>query len=619
MHEPRLAWPPPGLESLHGRLWPLINLLALADLVLLLPLLPAAATHQPFWSLGPFGTHWWILLTTTAIGLVLFVTALFGLIRLCWAAAHAARHGHGWQLIIYVAADESRDGGFLLQGARAFADVPVAQRRTVLALRMTAAAAWLAAAVLAPLGLTLAILLAAAGWAGEATMWVLTLGIPMALLLAGVACRIADRVLTAAAWRAGKLTVTAEMRAEIGHWTERFGQHPAVGQVGLGAPGRSRAFRTAAVTAAILGALVAVAMALTTAAGAVGAILASVSVPSYSNLHARIAAADVMRRYRLDPDPAISAQAAGEALHALLAAGQSREDRFAPERAPVRGYQTAWLPEPVPALANQHEWLLGLFDRARRLSPSERAYLQTVAANPAHGEFTTIARARAADIIGTRYQLPLPDTLAPVALPIPRYGRVREGARAHLATAALALADGRVAQAEQRVREVISMGFVLMDQGPTLIDNMIGATLIGNGADALERLFHATGRGHDADELAFVRATVKKATDRTAQGAAAGIEEALSAMPRIVVDTTMAMGLRWEFLTQVATFASCINLHRMIFGAKEDYAQWLDQARRSLVRRPSDEEMFRFMARGFFGSEGCLPMLGAFRSMNALN
>lgn len=614
MHEPRLAWPPPGLESLHGRLWPLITMLALADLVLLLPLLPAAATHQPFWSLGLFGTDWWILLTTTAIGLVLFVTALIGLVRLFWAAARAARQGHGWRLILYVAADETRDGGFLLQGARAFSDLPVAQRRTILALRMTAAAAWLAAAALAPAGLTLAIVLAAAGWAGEATMWALALVGPMVLLLVGVACRVADRVLTAAAWRAGKVTVTAEMRAEIGHWSERFGQHATATEMGLGAGGRSRGFKIAAVTTAILGILVAAAMALTTAGGAVGAILASVSVPRFSNLHARIAAADVLRGYRLDPNPAISPAAAGEALHALLAAGQAGQDRIAPEKAPARVYQDAWLPVPAPApLANQFEWLLELFDRARRLSPAERAYLRTVAANPAHREFATVARAGTADIIGTRYQLPMSDTLRPVALPIPRFGRVREGAHAHLATAALALAEGRPAQAEQRVREVISLGFVLMDQGPTLMDNMIGATLVGNGGDALERLFHATGRGRDAEQLAWVRAAVKRATERTAQGAAAGIEEALSAMPGIVMDTTMALGLRWEFLTQVATFASCINLHRMIFGAKEDYAQWLEEARRSLVRRPSDEEMFRFMARGFFGSEGCLPLLGALR------
>lgn len=91
---------------------------------------------------------------------------------------------------------------------------------------MTAAGAWLGAALLAPLGLTLAIVLAAAGWAGEGTMWILTLAIPMALLLAGVISRVVDRVLTGAAWRAGRVTVTAEMQAEIGHWTERFGQHP---------------------------------------------------------------------------------------------------------------------------------------------------------------------------------------------------------------------------------------------------------------------------------------------------------------------------------------------------------------------------------------------------------
>lgn len=618
MPEPQLAWPPPGLEPLHGRLWPLVTLLALADLVLLLPLLPAAATHQPFWSLGPFGTHWWILLTTTAIGVVLLVAAVQGLVRLCWAAGAAARQGHSWRTILCVTADDARDTGFLLQGARSYAGLGAAERKTILAARLIAVAACLAAAALAPLGLTLAIVLAAAGWAGERTMWTLALGIPLALLAAGIAARLVARLLTAAARRSGAGAEAAALGTEVRRWSEQLALHPDAAKLGMGKTSRAGAFRVAAVTAGVLGVVVAAAMAATAAAGTVGAILASIAVPRFVNVHARIAAADVMRRYRIEPDPTVTPEAAGEALHALLAAGRLAESRAAPERPPVRAHETQWLP-PSPVLAelpNQHEWMLGLFDRARRLSESERAYLRTLAANPAHQEFGMVARAPAVDIIGARYQLPFADTLTPVALPIPAFGRVREGARAHLATAALALAEGRPAQGEQRVREVISMGFVLMDQGPTLMDNLIGAVLIGNGADAMERLLRATGRAQDAEELAWVRAEVKKAAERIAQRAGGGIEEALGAMPQMVIDSTMPTGLRWEFFLQVATFASCINLHRMIFGPREDYALWLEEARRSLVRRPSDEAMFRFMARGFFASGGCLPPLGRLRSMN---
>src|SRR3970282_1108398 len=42
-----LSWPPPALESIHGRLWPAIAVLALADIVLVPPLLLSLGTPQP--------------------------------------------------------------------------------------------------------------------------------------------------------------------------------------------------------------------------------------------------------------------------------------------------------------------------------------------------------------------------------------------------------------------------------------------------------------------------------------------------------------------------------------------------------------------------------------------
>jgi hypothetical protein len=259
-----------------------------------------------------------------------------------------------------------------------------------------------------------------------------------------------------------------------------------------------------------------------------------------------------------------------------------------------------------------------LFDRPARTA-ARMAYLRRLASHPAHAEFTTVARARAADVIGTRYQLPFGPGATMVNLPIPSFGSIRLGARAHLARAALALSDGRPAQAEQGVREVISVGFRLIDDGPTLIDNLIGAVLVGMGGDALEAFYTSTGRSHDAETLRWVRTEARLAAGRAVAGEARWTAEAgLRAMPEIVMDSTQARGLRWEFFGWTSVFAPCANIKTLAFGPGEDYHEWLYSARQGLVRRPSDQALLELMLKGPFGTGRCLGLWGGLRTMGQM-
>ena len=45
-----------------------------------------------------------------------------------------------------------------------------------------------------------------------------------------------------------------------------------------------------------------------------------------------------------------------------------------------------------------------------------------------------------------------------------------------------------------------------------------------------------------------------------------------------------------------------MNLHKAIFGPGTDYLGWLEQAELSLVRRPSEAELFNLLKRGKFAT-----------------
>ncbi len=615
---PTLSWPPPALEPIHGKLWPAIAVLGLADIVLVLPLLVSLGTHQPLGSLGPFGDAFWVPLATTFFGSFALVGGLTRLARLLRGARAAAKAGHGWRTILAVTADEPRDTGFLLTGARSYASLSPRERDTIVAARILAASSSVAAVLLMPAALSLSILLGRLGLTGETFLWVTALWIPLALCAGGIFSTAAARLLARSARASSPATASPDASLAVTQWNAALnalrGDRPAT----VGKAAKPQIFGIGAVGVLVLPFLVVAPVGILTLGGTIGSILASIATPKFSRTRARLAAAEVLRRYRLDPDPSISAEAAGQALQALFSVGRNDSERVAPEMKPVRSYPEFWWPtDPAaPTIRDRPRWVDSLFAR-RRPSAAETAFLRRVASHPAHAEFAQVARAMAADMIGTRYELPFGPNVTFVNLPIPRFGGIREGARAHLAMAALALADGRHAQAEHTIREVISVGFLLMDDGPTLIDNLIGTALVGLGGDALQAFYRATGRSRDAETLDWVRDETRQVAERVAAGQEEGMsaEASLRAMPQTVLDSTQATGLRWEFFGWTSVFAPCASIKTLAFGPGADYARWLDSARKTLVRRPSDEAMLELMQRGPFGTGTCLPLWGGLRTV----
>ena len=161
------------------------------------------------------------------------------------------------------------------------------------------------------------------------------------------------------------------------------------------------------------------------------------------------------------------------------------------------------------------------------------------------------------------------------------------------------------------MREVISVGFVLIDEGPTIIDALIGAVLVKTGAEALEKLYAATGRNVQAENLMWIRTGLEEAVERASVTRTAyDVEAGLRMMRGAVLDETVVRGLRWEYFLTFTTLAPCVNLNKVVFGPGEDFEQWLVEAEAALVRRESEEEMFRFLERGWFGGGGVIRAPG---------
>ena len=110
-----------------------------------------------------------------------------------------------------------------------------------------------------------------------------------------------------------------------------------------------------------------------------------------------------------------------------------------------------------------------------------------------------------------------------------------------------------------------------------------------------------TGRLAVLDEATRVSQAAVEAM-APARGANRGSAQAFLEDARAIASDEGAIrGLRWEFFHLTAVVTPCLNMRTIVFGPGEDYDRWLEEARVSLVRRPSDQALFDFFQYGWFG------------------
>lgn len=600
-------WPPPGLERLQGDLWKVVTSGWLAGLFLVAPLLLLTTWQTDVATLGPLTDAWWVAVVVAAFGLAFAIDAFVRLARLLHRARRAVERGYGIETVLYVVADRGRDMGFLWTGRRHFSLLEPRAREVLLSLRVLTAGLHAVAGLWLCLGLAVGLWAAARGWIGPNTFLLVTAGPAVVLYLFGVVTGLTEDVRVRAArkaWHGGAWEDDLEPEG-IRAWQQ-------TARVSPGSPDtlelHARRLRHGAVAAGIAAAVVLLPVLLLLPTSAVGPLLARVSVPEYERVQRSAAELEAYRGYRVPPDPGVTAGEAGRLLQNLAYVGSNAPVRVGELEPPVR-VADPWIPDEGasnPVGAPPHAWHQQLFPEVTDAPSGElRSYLASVADHPALTDFSRLARAERLDAAAARWGEPLAGAMAAVVLPTPRLDGLRPGAHAHLAAAGSALLEGRDGEAETLIREVVSVGFLLADQGPTLMDNLVGHALIREGGRALTSFFVETGREADAAMLEEARRTATRTAGRIHVERPTSTEALARMLPELVLDSTTVRGLAWESFALMATLAPCMNLNRIVFGPGEAYRDFVSRAHGTLVRWDSEEPLFRRASAGFLArSEG---------------
>ena len=603
---PDFRWPPPGLERLQGDIWNAVRSGTLAVLILVFPLLLSISLEQEFWSLGPLGSAWWVILITTGLGLGLLIETFMTLMRLLRRAGQAVGRGYRWSTVAHVLCDERRDSGFLLQGVRWYGTLEKEVRSKVARLRLIGAALQVVPILWLSAGFAVGVLLASKGMFSATGVIIFTLGPAAICLLFALLVRMWEGSLVRRARRDWFRQPWAEELevSEVEEWQAVLAGGEVWTLPGSGVS-QARALRLAAIGVGIL-AVVAVLPPITLApTSAIGPIMASVAIPRFAQTQERAARAEAFRPYRVATDPTVDAVQAGLMLQTLMHVGR-RPGNTPGELPPQQRYFEAWFPvidDPGgPTGVDPRRWGQDLLPRFRDLSSEELAYLASLSLHEGHGDFSRLASAAELDAMAGRWVIPF-EGVGMATLPVPRFNHLTQGANAHVGKAIHQLALGDLSGAEETLREVLSVGFLLADDGPSLIDNLIGFALVNVGATALDAFYETTGRTAEMTALRQGRAAAFRAAEMLTQGQAETLESTIAELPQIAASPGALRGLRWEFFTLTNTIAPCINLNRIVFGPDNDYRDWIIDVRESLVRWPSEEAFFDLALEGYFGAE----------------
>lgn len=618
----QLTWPPPGLERMQGDLMGIAFRAALAGGFLAMPLLFVVARDQEFATLGPFADAWWVTILLATVGLAFGLDAIIRMSRTLKRAGRAIERGYDSTTVLRVLADWSRDTGFLLTGARHFSVMDAREREAIAAIRVAAAVLLAFAGLWLVLSLAVGLFLAARGLVSPTGLRYMTLAVPA---LAYVAGGVATLVQEGRAMRARKVwhnqpwadDLTAH---EIEQWRTATSESLAGGTPASGSrTGRILVGLSVVVAASTV--LLAAPVLTLVPASAVGPILTAVSVPGYDRYRPRAARTQAFRSFVTTGDVSITPEEAGQLLHDLIYVGL--EDEPSPgERPPSRRVTRPWIPveadTPNPMGLDPFAWGDSLLEViSEGVTPAQRAYLQGLSTHPSSADFSRLAAATALDVGSARWDTPFPAGLTMATMPLPRFRGLRDAANVHLAAAGVALADGRHTDAERLLTEIISVGFLLGDGGPTLIDNFIGYSLIEAGGAALADFYRLTGRTASAAELSRLNQVADLAAGMMQVEIPRGPETFVRSLPGMVLDTTLVRGLRWEYFINLATMVPCLNMHRMVFGSSPEYDAFVMEARASLVRWPSEEAVFDVARYGWVGvaDVGAPTMLGRLAGM----
>ena len=592
-----LEWPPPGLERLRDRFRGAVKTLAIGSTLLGVPLVVLTVFERGSWvrELLPRSEF---ILSLSFIGLVVFLAGCARFAKFFRKAGRAVDGGYRWGTVAEAVADERGDTGALITGAREYATLTPSGRNRLRVMRFARAALLLMASIVPVLGYALGILVAARLESGPSVvLWSSLLLAGLLVGIYGVLDLYEKQLLKAARSRKRPLASVEERPAELAQaWTNSFDQVRRGQWLGAGpAGGRTRVIRVA-VSVATFAAIASVLANALLAASIMLGVVSETGMPNFQLMQEKLERVRRLDRYRVEPDSSITPLRAGQALHSISRAGgrgSARNFEGAPAYA-IPGYTP---PEGPPPFGDSST-IADAFRLARGgFSDRQRRYLRAMSENPTLREFRMAANAPRLDMAAAMWDIPAGANVAFYELPIPAFGGIRNAARSNVAAAALELSAGQTRDAERRIQEVISIGFLMMNDGRTIIEALVGSAIINEARVSYETFLQATGRPSEARFVSSASDPASELPSDNRPRARITLLEMFDSLRTVVHDSTALPAFRWEMLLGVHSLEPCTDLRQLVFGVDSTYRESLGRARAGLMTLPSDSIRFAIAAR----------------------
>lgn len=340
----------------------------------------------------------------------------------------------------------------------------------------------------------------------------------------------------------------------------------------------------------------------------------------------RLAATEPLRALRAPVDASISPLAAGEALARITQQGDNRGYKVRFEREAKEQLKTLVPPESTVLVAVRDPKRLNLFVPAKLihaaatgLSPEDAAWLEQVAALRIWRDVDLVARAPRVDILGGRFETPYGADATPWGMPIMRAAQWRSVVAFGVARAAWHVHRKEWVEADHALRSVVSLGFVMVDNGASMIEAHFGRIAINVGREGLAQL--AAERGDKALAALAVESNEPPAKQYRKGDPLPPLDR--KAVLAALTDPGVPRAVRMErhFL---AHYLQCNSTRELLFGMSDDLRERLDESRRQLARFPSEDALLRrheavFESQPSFGakSRGML-LMGAATAASAI-
>lgn len=318
-----------------------------------------------------------------------------------------------------------------------------------------------------------------------------------------------------------------------------------------------------------------------------------------NNTRARISRSEVMRPLALPKDASITPMQAGLAFNALQ---PKTEVKGFPMIEPAARPEATWGHEIItpdmfrtakPNMYHGPNSQAILEAVAKGFTPQEMAYLRTVATAAVWKNFDLIARAPAVDLIGGRFKVPFSPDVRAYQLPLFQYKFAREIASAAVSRAAYHMALGQRDSAETILRSVVSFGFTLVDNGTSLIDELIGSVIVGTGQDGLRRFYVVTNDPRASMPALNPPARMPSTADPMRVDNVENTRRLLIARSQ---DPRTSPGERYEAL-HLLSGSACTNVRELLLGRRSDVADALRNASVNLARYPSERALVELLGR----------------------